>query len=311
MPNKTQHLAISALGVFLGTSIASAQAPHSKANRTWGTRIHFEKTKIQSTPIISVTLGDSTSARMLVDTGASACWVTDTMANRLGLVLKPYPGNPSGLKLVSIPNMKIGEIPFEGEFAVMEERKLREMVREDIDGVIGATVLSVCPMMIDFSLQILDLYAKGPLTKEDLANLSMDRREAETVPVGTLADGYSPTVTVRVNDQEEISLLLDSGAGYTSIPVESARKLKLGPLKDWVESRNFRGKYMVCNALVKSVSLGRAKTTNIEIGVREKLDQGEQCHLGLDVLARYRIVLDMPAKKLHLLEVVRNNIPVH
>ena len=106
-------------------------------------------------------------------------------------------------------------------------------------------------------------------------------------------------LSVDFGRQPQRKLLLDTGSNKTIIPAEWAKSLKLVPYAQ-VKSYSFFGESVLGLALAREVSIGHLKVPSPIIAYPSREEVKKTPVLGLNVLSRYRVLMDFPHRKLYL-----------
>lgn len=245
----------------------------------------------------------------MVDTGSNYSFVTDALCRRPGLTPKPAVAD-DGTRIelagapadgVTVRMLRAGDLYYSNsDLLVVAGVRLSKLVGPGIDGAIGANALQSFPFMLDWTARMMTVWAKGPLSADERANAGM--ADALEIPLLAPADGeprYS--VPVKLNDCVTDDLLLDTGAGVTTISQEAASKLQLKPSRTDKAFPSFEAKMPLHFATLQTFRIGRMALLDFELGYGERQGPGAgQGVLGQTVLSRFRMLVDMPAKKLYL-----------
>ncbi|HTE17917.1 MAG TPA: aspartyl protease family protein [Armatimonadota bacterium] len=278
------------------------------------TTIPFEPLGISNmpTPLIRMRLNGVTTGTFLVDTGATTTTITDRLARQLGLPLKPAvptgdaaPGPGPGdqpIEFVTLERLQLGNLTLADVLvAVIPAERLSKAWGEGVDGVLGANVLIHGAALFDFERGKFGFFMSGALSPAELKKEGFDG----TVFVSMKESQYGwrlVDVPVGFNDQATENLLLDTGSSITTLPSQLARNLKLDPLGPKGTAVTFYGQSTEDTAFVKRLSLGSQRMRNVLVAYRTDQDSKQVPLLGIDVLSRFRILIDFPAKKLYLTE---------
>jgi clan AA aspartic protease (TIGR02281 family) len=133
---------------------------------------------------------------------------------------------------------------------------------------------------------------------------SAQRRLAspELVEVPLDIRGQSLYVRVRLNDlAQEVRFILDTGASFTAISEELARRLGLADLEGLptVELSTAKGRIRVPLITLRSVDLQGARVENVAVVILPELEGGDGL-LGLSFLSRFNVDISHSEQKLLL-----------
>jgi predicted aspartyl protease len=280
-----------------------AQTP-SPTLQTYRTTISYQPVGVTGCPLIRLTFPHDAEANFVLDTGADISVITDTLAERLGLHPKPFTG-PDG-KLLELNNkpvqmvdvaMHIGDIPFEVPMIVLPAKTIVQAATVPVDGLIGTSTLGQLAVHLDFEQHQITLIYPGNLPSEELRRLDM--AYADVFPKAP-PDKRSFSISVRLNDQADTELVVDTGASATYLPLRVVKQLNLMPLQHSVESTTVYGNLKKNTARIQTLALGHLVVNNVIIEYSEHEQAGFPPHIGMDVLQRYSVLIDYPANKLYL-----------
>lgn len=299
--------------LLVGSSVsATAGAAVAKLSRT--TTISFSQS-VYGAPLVQVRLpikgGGVVIGTFVIDAAADRSSISQALADRLG-----YPSAPvvqtgdqteaSALRpdrVVEIPSVTIGRFPFQPKLFILDGKVLASGYGMSVDGVLGGNLISVVPLLIDYSQQLVTLFAPGRLSPDDLK--SVDMGDAISVPVED-AQGdfhYKCRVALVSGDvKAEEGLSVETAGVQTVISANTATSLNLKPNQSSRKQATIGGPVLLDQAPVSHVSLGAATTADaVTVAYpRTGFPPGTAPQLGLDVLARYRFLLDFGGKKMYL-----------
>ena len=117
--------------------------------------------------------------------------------------------------------------------------------------------------------------------------------------------GGDGLIRVRVRfDETEQEISLDTGAAKTTLPAALVRKLKLKDTQKGLPQHTPFGTVTINEAHLPSLTLGKLTVNDLEIQYTQgKETRGFFPHIGMDVLSRFRFILDAPGKKLYLIPI--------
>ena len=294
-----------ALLCFFLWSRAEAQVPV-----IYSTSIYY--TPVDFGAMMMVFRLEGIEGNFIFNTGLSRMTLSDEIAKRLKLDIKPAIGGngkpiiEDGVqaKMVTVQHGQLNTFPLTQIRAlVVKSDKMLAFYEQPVDGIIGANLASAFATLIDFQRHTLTFYYGAPLTVEDLKNADMDN--AIALPLVTPTKNYDGdllvAVRVRFNDAEEEDLVIDTGAADTMVSSELAAKLKLRSSaqgsKDFILGKSVK----VNKAKVSTLKFGNNTLNNLTVKYPQDVKEKNYCpHLGLDVLTKFRVLLDIPGKKLYI-----------
>jgi predicted aspartyl protease len=265
-------------------------------------------------PLVEVTLNHKVHGTFSIDTGAASSIVSDAIARQLGLtptVLKDKDGAPQELAgkpitFVHADSLAISDMRTKGAFVevpidlvVLSAKTIRGGAAGKVDGILGMNLLGRCTLFIDPPWKTAGLMWPRALNHKELVGMQMD--DAITVPLADRGDGVM-TARVRLNNSEDLSMVVDTGAQGTIISMATVDKLNLKPVGPELRANTFSGPGGVSEVMMERISLGTAVQTWSRIYCTKGLKglKGLEQTLGMDLLSRYRLMLDGPNKTLYL-----------
>lgn len=246
-------------------------------------------------------------ARLAVDTGCVWLILSDLAVDTLGLTADtattsagpPHKGEQKIVdetRPVLVDQVVVGNgFSFNGPPAYRwDTRIIRSLGREQIDGILGIWLFGYCSFVIDFQRMELTIRYPSSFTPEELKSLGMDG--ATEIPIEV--DDYDIWLTADLGGRKE-RMRLDTGSFRTGISAGSAKALVLAPGRKQ-ELMSAYGKRRVVRTKLPKLSIGPFCAEQLEIDYpdNDKFDMPPL--LGLDFLAKYRILIDYPNKKLFL-----------
>ncbi len=167
----------------------------------------------------------STTARFLLDTGASISMVSPNLTKRLGLTGKPLPPEETRFAVAgneckemqaaiySLPVMSLGKAQIEGLHALQLSQAV---IPENLDGILGMDALRYFNLRLDPVQKTLELLPPFPVPNRD---------RAQAIPL--LIQDNVPLAEVKINDSVSYRFLVDTGAESTFISPKIAEQLQL------------------------------------------------------------------------------------
>ncbi len=250
--------------------------------------------------------GSFQNALSLLDTGSNLSVITDTLAARLGLHPEPAfndegkpvfiaPGKQA--KLVHVA-MKVGDLSYEGTpLFVVKASLLDSPVQAPLDGALCTNALLQFAVDFDFQQHQITLLYPGNLSSDELKRAGM--LDATVLPKAT-ADGFYFPLAVRLNDQVDVNLPIDTGGAMTYLPLKVVQQLNLKPSSRPEEIDTLYGKLKTKYAIVQTLAIGPLVFKDIEIQYAEHDQAFLPTHIGMDILSKYHLLIDYPANKLYL-----------
>lgn len=249
-------------------------------------------------------------ATFLVDSGSDFSAVSDTLADTLGLPRQPATstgGRPFRLngkpaQAVILPALLIGTLPAnDSQFVILSDKALSASVGQPVDGILGAGVFEVYPVLFDFQRGQTTFFSSSPLP-DDLKMLGMD--DAAVAPVRDHNGDYDFMCRVALTaggKTVEEEMLIDTGAAFSLISAKTADRLKLEPISEISGITTLFGHRVVFDALVPSVSVGTVTVPRLVVSYpRDRPQPNDKSTLGLNFLSQFRVLLDYKQKKMYL-----------
>lgn len=258
-------------------------------------------------PGLEVTLGgeiQGTPARMLVDTGAFASFLTRTGIERHGLRLR-YSGarvggvgGDSRVYTARVRDMAVG--PF--HTGQLEMHVIGSTgFTPSYDAIIGATVLMAHDLEISLADKTLKFFRPSGCGDTFLGYW---KGGAIEVPFRLTASGL-PRFEVKVNGRE-LTAAIDSGAGTSAISLAAARRAGLeldGPGVKRLHDTHGVGERDVAQwvTVFDSFSIGTEAISHPQLGITDSNpDMEVDMLLGADFLRAHRVLFAMSQKKIYL-----------
>ena len=169
-----------------------------------------------------------------------------------------------------------------------------------LDGVLGWDFLADYALLIDFHTHQLTLWQGGNLTEEERRSVHM--QDAVALPRANKTPG-SFDIQVRLSNargQRDVTLAVDTGGARTLIAPQDARALDLEPTCIALPQRSIFGSLKVNEATLQTLEVGGLRLSDLSVRYLTQDHPNMPPHLGLDVLSRYRLLIDYPAKMLYL-----------
>lgn len=266
--------------------------------------------------------GGGLTGTFLLDTGTSTTCITDALAAKLGLSPVPavgvdgkpiffQPGRQG--QMVNVPLLQMSNFRLLRQSClVLSQKSLSALAGQPVDGILGATVLAVYPMYFDFVKHQITLFYPSPLTRDELRSVGMD--DALVLPVADITGGgfqfACPVVLVSGADRVQSNLVVDTGASGTIISERIARQIQLQPVSDDRNSPTLFGNIAVRQAYLPTLSLGSLGVNNLLIRYTQSLSASFPAHVGLDVLSKFRMLLDYKQMKMYLKPITATALPM-
>ncbi len=258
-------------------------------------------------PAVDVVFNGTVKARMLVDSGSTACFISDQLATELGLANGPFLKwqqplivRGESLPLVMISSMSVGNFQVANTaFAILDSSLMGPI--DGVDGIIGANALAVIPAFFDFQKHEITLFSKSP-SDSDLKSVGMDG--AQVVPVhdknGDLR--FLCPVSVISGDNEAVDQLhIDTGSVTTVFSKKAATNLGLTRHGSTLRLPTVDQDIRIDAGWISGFSIAGLQTKAFAAYYSiEDLPPGSVLPLGVDVLSHYKILLDFSKKVMYI-----------
>jgi len=264
---------------------------------------------MRHTVLVHAVLNHQEPVTLLLDTGATLTLLTPDIARRLGI--SPEANAPRSsmvtlghqvgeLPLVRLASLAVGDAAVEdlqvGVFTALPHAPF-------IDGLLGGDFLQYFTLRLDYARSRLQLIPQDtPDTASPIAP-SPPVAVLSTMPAEVI-DNHM-LVQAMLNHTEPVTLLLDTGATYTMLTPEAARRagLQVTPhrlmgLLKVVGGQQVRFPFVPIAAL----AMGQAVVENLQVGILATFPGTRPVDglLGGDFLEHFTLTLDYRAKRLQL-----------
>ncbi len=271
---------------------------------------------VQGTPLVRVKLNGIQDAVFLVDTGTTFSVISAKMAKQMRLSLKPtlnddgkpiiWKGKPT---LMATVDSEIGKFTFKACPLVVVEAK--DFVVADAapdnayDGVIGMNYLQHMALLMDNAQHKLGFCLPGALTPEQLRQTGFP--EPYVIPIVQQDIGwFAQAIFTDGGLSGTGSLLVDTGAAFSGVSLPLAQRLQLKTLGQ-EKQINADGTNVVSRTSVSSLVVGSLALSNVSMLVHPTPKGDPSLHvadpsssIGMDILSKYRVMLDFPGGKMYL-----------
>lgn len=259
---------------------------------------------------------------LLLDSGCEQLILSDIVVDSLGLQPDeqagagslPAPGSSSGdvnrkdrkktasQEPVVVTELHVGSgLHFKDIYAYRwNTRVIRSLGGEQVDGIIGLYPFGLSSLQIDFQKGFATARHPSALTAEEMKAAGMDG--AIELPIET--DEYEVYVNADFGSGHTERMRVDTGAVHSGISAQMAKTLGVTPISKG-KMTTLYGLVQFARAKIPSLSIGPLKLGEVLVEYPVKKQPEFPALLGQDILTRYRIVLDIPNKKLYLKPVER------
>lgn len=258
--------------------------------------------------LVNAALNDKEYVTLLLDTGSTHTILTPDTAKRLRI--SPPSEAPKHTAVVTGGQ----EVAF--SFTQLATLMVEEAVVEDlqvsvalvlpeaplVDGVLGGDVLHRFTMTLNYATSRLQLPPHTLLTLQPRVT-AVSAAQRNTVPLQIVDN--RPWVQAVLNHQEEVMLLLDTGASHTLLHPSTAKRIGLGLTANAPQGTTtvFGGRQITFPLVqLASIAVGDAAVEDLQVGVFQALPRVPTADgiLGGDFLHHFTVTLDYASSRLWL-----------
>lgn len=258
-------------------------------------------------PLVSVRVNGSVTATFLVDTGTNFLAVTDTFAKKLKIVRDAsnqagYPNTISGqiVHTTTLKKIEIGKIVLNNISLIILPPGGLAGLEKSIDGVLGSNFLSKVAFIWKPSQRELTFFAPGNFTSRELLPLGFSPNAS--VPMAETPNGLWTVQVDFINSSRNASsaLVVDTGSVTTSVSLLQSDALNLQPTATNILKWSFSGVEKISTAQVDKMTIGSTSLYNLPVDYSKEIIDLAPATLGVNVLSRFIVLIDFPAKKMYL-----------
>jgi predicted aspartyl protease len=270
-------------------------------------------------PLVKVRINDKVDATFIIDTGTPGCYISESLATKLGLtatspIMTPdgKPGSVFGkpARAVTLDRLELAPKPgggpliiqpFNGPFVVLKNEQLWVSPSLTADGILGATFLENFAAGFDFISHQMILFQPGVLSDAQAQGLGCAGPGGAEIPLtdNGLDQFFVSALLDTGTASRSAGLLVDTGSKLTVIPQADAKALSL----------KSEGKQPLIGGTDPYAVLDRAQVASFSLGDIRLLDRSVlypdrkdyPAILGMDILKGYKVLLDYPAHKMYLM----------
>ncbi len=246
--------------------------------------------------VVEARLNNKGPFKFIVDTASSATVVGRKAAQAVGIRQNPN-STTSGCcssKMLAVGSIQVGGIhKSQVPIALGDLSRLSEEIGTRLDGIVGSPFMQGYEVVIDYPRR--DIAFEEPKRKRRLPTKFRLVGNANFIVVETELDGKGP-----------FNFLVDTGATKTVVAKQIGQTLDLHEKSSGEKkalSGFFTGATMILSK-VKSVQVGKAKSTDVEVGVQ---DLHPLCDavgvpldgvLGYSFMKDYRVTINYPVREI-------------
>ena len=281
----------------------------------------------ENTVLVEVSINGSSPKTFWLDTGANTSVIKSSLASELKKKggIADLPGKPYGVAGKSAKGVVIDHLNLGGfninNFAFMEipDKNFDPSIGNQIDGIIGLDIIKNLECLFDFPRHQITMYAparmvmppdgtaaqavSGGLTPEEVAAVGFGN--IQSVPItDSPKDGikYVHVLWRNAGQSSEEDMTLDIGAATTTISPSLASRLAVQPTSEGSVSYGFDGTRLTKNGMIDQVQIGQLVLHNqsVQYSNQEAKGQSLPPMLGMDILSKYKVLVDFSSSKMYL-----------
>ena len=253
-----------------------------------------------------IKINDGAPTKFLIDTGSTYILISDQLASRLNLQVKPAiaddgtaildGGKPARLTYAS--KFQFGsKYEEQTPLIVVSSNKLQFAHNVKVDGILGANFFAEYATLFDFIKGQITLIPSGKLTLKQITDLNMVNFDC--IPIFEDA-AHVPALKATLDDIQNETLIVDTGSIITSVSRKAAEKLHLKPVGDKLTQSTVFGSLTYSQTLLGKFQIGNLQYPLLSVCYQDSNKMGPEPGIGLNILARSRFLLDYPAKKIYI-----------
>ncbi len=266
---------------------------------------------------VQARINGQVEATFLIDTGNDVNYLSADLQDKLHLPLTPVTddgkagGKPSlieGKQLMGIEPTSVvlggGLNLTQTWFLLLPAKKLSEsaLTRRPVDGIIGSRTLSRCAMLLDFSRNHLVLWYPSGLTKPEISALNLT--VLYTVPISPSPS--NPDIWVAhvqftsATAAARQDMMIDTGASITTIPAETADRLKLVGSEGGTATLFLNKKVTIEASQVTQMQMGDFVLFSHTVRYPERPLPSYPVSVGMDIFRGYLPLIDFGQNVMYL-----------
>lgn len=195
-------------------------------------------------------------------------------------------------------------------FVVFPEKRIYDISGKGVDGFIGTDLLRFMAVRLDCPRHQATFWYPGNLSAKEVVSSGFD--QALVVPVTDPDSSILYSVQGQFQNGSNVAaekMQVDTGSDFSLISASTAETLKLVP--DVKQKANLiRSKVVLLRAKVPSIQFGDLTLYGYPVYYYDKEDSTYPLSLGMDILSRYRVLLDYAHGTLSLKPTTPNKIKI-
>jgi hypothetical protein len=265
---------------------------------------------------VQARINGQVEATFLLDTGNDVNYLSADLQDKLHLPLTPVTddgkagGKPSlieGRQLMGIEpaSVLLGNLNVtQTWFLLLPAKKLSEsaLTHRPVDGVIGSRTLSRFAMLLDFSRNRLVLWYPSGLTKPEISALNLT--VLYTVPISPSPGNHDIWVAhVQFTSDTAAArqdMMIDTGAMITTIPAETADRLKLVGSEGGTATLFLNKKVTIEASQVTQMQMGNFVLFSHTVRYPERPLPSYPVSVGMDIFRGYLPLIDFGQNVMYL-----------
>jgi len=262
------------------------------------------------------TINGQVQATFLIDTGMSRNLISSAIEDKLHLPMIPVTvdGKPDSkratldgkeLECIKPATVVMGQFRLNGHYFILQPPKrlpVSPITKRNVDGIIGAGVLDLCAIMIDFAAKRMALWYPSNLTDADIKALHLDI--LYTVPIAP--DPKFPDVWyahVHFSSDKaaiEKDMMIDTGAQITTLSQETAERLGLAYHDAGVATLFLNKKTAISRDQVSKMQMGDFTLFSHTVYFPVQANPNYPVSIGMDIFRGYEPLIDFGRRVMYL-----------
>ncbi|WP_321495699.1 retroviral-like aspartic protease family protein [uncultured Desulfobacter sp.] len=241
---------------------------------------------------------------LVFDTGAITL-IRESIAKELNISsgleveTKGSEGNSTTIQLVTIDKISVGNMGVtDCATGILSESNFLKFFPENIDGILGSNFLKFFKVTINYKTKEITL-------SQSRESLELQAHAIEIPIEPDMKNGFAPKAPCLIDGHIKSSVIIDTGTPHTLLSVSSIKKTKSFKNGNAIKAKgsmsaDIGGQSKESYAVrVNELNIGALQLHNIPVSSNLKEDSIEL--VGNDLLSKYLVTIDYPAKKMFLL----------
>ncbi len=272
---------------------------------------------LQGLPMVHVKINATQEGTFLVDTATSDSIISTELAKRLGLPLspainkfnKPLLWRNKPMTMIVPDSMEVGHLTFrKSPLLVLNAKEFvlsNGFSKTTYDGILGTNYLEHFALIIDPVQRKIGFSLPGSLLPEQVRLLGLT--QPSVVSISKIENGWFAQGQFTDGGITQAStVLIDTGATSSGIAEKLAQQLHLKTLSQEKQT-NLDGAKIVSKTSAGSLVVGSLSLSDVTLLIHPTPKGDPSLHvadpsssIGMDILSKYRVILDFPGGKMYL-----------